>query len=85
MQRIQRVGLVSGLALAGLLSVALRPGHSSPGLAGGKFQDNAQPIRIDAPAPELVGGPWLNTPQNAPLKLASRRGKVTIVEFWTFG
>ena len=35
--------------------------------------------------PELVGGPWLNTPKNEPIKLASRKGKVTVVEFWTFG
>lgn len=36
-------------------------------------------------APELVGGPWLNTPGNVPISLASRRGKVTIVHFWTYG
>jgi hypothetical protein len=35
--------------------------------------------------PELVGGPWLNTPKGESIKLASRKGKVTIVEFWTFG
>ena len=35
--------------------------------------------------PELVGGPWLNTPKNEPIKLASRKGKVTVLEFWTFG
>ncbi|MBI3721469.1 MAG: hypothetical protein HY248_02860 [Fimbriimonas ginsengisoli] len=35
--------------------------------------------------PELVGGTWLNTPKGAPIKLADRKGKVTIVEFWTFG
>ena len=34
-------------------------------------------------APELVGKSWLNTEK--PISLASRRGKVTIVEFWTFG
>lgn len=44
-----------------------------------------QPIELDVPAPELVGGPWLNTARNAPITLAARRGKVTIVEFWTFG
>jgi peptide-methionine (R)-S-oxide reductase len=33
----------------------------------------------------LTGGAWLNTPGNKPITLASRRGKVTIVEFWTFG
>ncbi len=38
-----------------------------------------------ATAPELVGKRWFNTPQNQPLTLAARRGKVTVVEFWTFG
>ena len=36
-------------------------------------------------APELVGGPWINTPNGQPISLASRKGKVTVVEFWTFG
>ena len=36
-------------------------------------------------APELVGGPWLNTPDGKPISLANRKGKVTVVEFWTFG
>jgi thiol-disulfide isomerase/thioredoxin len=33
-------------------------------------------------APELVGDKWLNTPK--PITLASRKGKVTMVEFWAF-
>jgi peroxiredoxin len=41
-------------------------------------------IRVNQNAPELVGGPWLNTHENAPITLASRKGNVTIVEFWTF-
>jgi thiol-disulfide isomerase/thioredoxin len=40
---------------------------------------------LNEPAPELVGTSWLNTPDGKPLTLASRRGKVTIVHFWTFG
>jgi hypothetical protein len=44
-----------------------------------------QPYELDVAAPQLIGGPWLNTPRNQPIKLASLRGKVTIVEFWTFG
>ncbi len=44
-----------------------------------------QPYTLDAAAPELVGGPWLNTAKGAPIRLAARKGKVTIVEFWTFG
>ncbi len=34
------------------------------------------------PAPELNNELWLNT---EPLRLAGLRGKVVLVEFWTFG
>ena len=44
-----------------------------------------EPARIDLAAPELVGGPWINNDKNGPIKLAARKGKVTIVQFWTFG
>ena len=37
------------------------------------------------PAPELIGDSWLNLPPGARLTLASRKGKVTIVHFWTYG
>jgi hypothetical protein len=43
------------------------------------------PDRFDVAAPELVGARWLNTPGNKPLTLASRKGKVTVLHFWTFG
>jgi cytochrome c biogenesis protein CcdA/thiol-disulfide isomerase/thioredoxin len=37
------------------------------------------------PAPELTGiTGWLNTPGNAPLTLAGLRGKVVLVDFWTY-
>ncbi len=35
-------------------------------------------------APELTGNLWLNLPKGAQLSLASRKGKVTILHFWTF-
>lgn len=35
------------------------------------------------PAPELAGEVWLNT--NAPLRLADLRGRVILVDMWTFG
>lgn len=44
-----------------------------------------EPTALHAQAPELTGGPWLNTPGGQPISLAGRRGKVTVVEFWTFG
>lgn len=43
-----------------------------------------QPVALRDKAPELIGGPWLNTPNNKPLTLASRKGKVTVVQFWTY-
>jgi hypothetical protein len=43
----------------------------------------AQPgARVGQPAPEIAGGPWLNS---EPLSLAGLRGRVVFVEFWTYG
>ena len=42
-------------------------------------------ITTNRPAPELVGGPWLNTPKSKPATLASLKGKVVVLHFWTFG
>jgi hypothetical protein len=43
----------------------------------------AQPgARIGQPAPEITGGPWLNS---EPLSMAGLRGRVVFVEFWTYG
>ena len=35
-------------------------------------------------APEFVGEAWLNATNDAQISWASRKGKVTVVEFWTF-
>ena len=70
------------LAAAGVLAVA--------GASAYRINDRsavAQDVKQVATktAPELVGGPWLNTPGGKPISLASRKGQVTVVEFWTFG
>jgi hypothetical protein len=39
-------------------------------------------VAIGQPAPEITGGPWINSP---PLSLAGLRGRVVLVEFWTYG
>lgn len=52
---------------------------------GGQEPGIKQAAPFDVAAPELVGGPWLNTPGNKPITLKERKGKVTIVTFWTFG
>jgi putative oxidoreductase len=38
--------------------------------------------RVGQPAPEITGGPWINS---EPRSLAQLRGRVVLVEFWTFG
>jgi hypothetical protein len=38
--------------------------------------------RIGQPAPEITGGPWINSP---PLSMDKLRGRVVVVEFWTYG
>jgi hypothetical protein len=43
------------------------------------------PTQLDVVPPALVGGPWLNTPEGKPISLKARRGKVTLVHYWTFG
>jgi len=42
----------------------------------------AQALRAGQPAPDVAGGPWINS---QPLTLADLRGRVALVEFWTFG
>jgi peroxiredoxin len=67
--------LLLRLAFAlGLLSPA-----GSPLLGGEPSQLSANVV-----APELTGDSWLNVPKDLKLSLASRKGKVTIVHFWTF-
>lgn len=42
----------------------------------------AQGLRLGTPAPEIAGGPWINS---SPLTTADLRGRVVLVEFWTHG
>ena len=37
---------------------------------------------VGQPAPEITGGPWINS---EPLSLEKLRGRVVFVEFWTYG
>lgn len=38
--------------------------------------------RVGESAPEITGGPWINS---EPLSIEELRGRVVFVEFWTYG
>jgi hypothetical protein len=52
------------------------------GLAGADRADSTESVKIGGPAPEIAAGPWINS---APLTMAGLRGRVVVVEFWTYG
>jgi hypothetical protein len=41
-----------------------------------------QALRIGDPAPEVTGERWINS---EPLSMRGLRGRVVLVEFWTYG
>ncbi len=70
------------LALIPLLVVACAGASSTPS------QEVVLPVITNTlpdlgPAPELTNETWLNV--EAPLRLADLRGKVVVVDMWTFG
>ena len=67
------VGAMMG-AVAVLLTVVAVATPPGTGMARG--------IRIGQAAPEITGGPWINSEA---LSLAGLRGRVVLVEFWTYG
>jgi cytochrome c biogenesis protein CcdA/thiol-disulfide isomerase/thioredoxin len=56
--------------------------HSKAAVAAGKAPDR---LKDFGPAPEFAGiSDWINTPGSQPLSLAKLRGKVVLVDFWTY-
>lgn len=66
MRRIRALALGVGMLLAG----------AGPSEAAGTL------VAVGQAAPDITGGPWINS---APLSLAGLRGRVVLVEFWTYG
>ena len=59
------------LSFAALLAAGLSAGPAA-----------GQALRIGAPAPEVAGDRWINS---EPLTTQGMRGRVLLVEFWTYG
>ncbi|MCI0395467.1 MAG: hypothetical protein L0332_02290 [Chloroflexi bacterium] len=87
---------ILGLGLAACSAVSRPAGQPQSGNQGGveviaSGQVDVPPTPTLAveelpdlgPAPEISNDLWLNT--DGPLPLAALRGKVVLVEFWTFG
>jgi hypothetical protein len=62
-----------GIALAAVVLVLAAVVVTS---AGG------QALAPGRPAPDIAGGPWINS---EPLTMPALRGRVVLVEFWTYG
>jgi hypothetical protein len=60
---------VLGIAMAGVIAVAFGAGPRAAG------------IRVGEPAPEITGGPWINSES---LSMQKLKGRVVYVEFWTY-
>ena len=73
--------------LFGLITLLLFGCASQEGNPFGQSADSSMPKLTSlpdlGPAPELTNDTWLNV--DAPLRLADLRGKVVILEMWTFG
>jgi hypothetical protein len=54
-----------------LMATALAPGAAA-----------GQALRLGAAAPEVTGQGWINS---EPLTMRALRGRVVLVEFWTYG
>ncbi|HMH52579.1 MAG TPA: hypothetical protein VK548_20230 [Candidatus Acidoferrum sp.] len=67
---VLRSAFIAALVCLALVGIALHGGAQGRGPA------------LDRPAPEIVGGPWINS---EPLAPAALRGRVVLVDFWTYG
>jgi hypothetical protein len=75
--------------LWGLAALALAACSGAPQPGRASEMNEAAPPKVEVPlkdygpAPELTNEVWLNT--DRPLRLADLRGKVVLIDFWTFG
>src|SRR6267154_4863916 len=78
-RRNMLIGIVAGVVIVAALSYAT----GLTKLIRRSFGSSTEYRRSESvTAPELAAGEWINS---APLKLNELRGRVVLIEFWTFG
>jgi thiol-disulfide isomerase/thioredoxin len=78
-RRNMLIGIVAGILFVGAISYAT----GLTKLIRSSFGSSTEYKSSEsAAAPELAAGEWINS---APLKLNDLRGRVVLIEFWTFG
>jgi thiol-disulfide isomerase/thioredoxin len=78
-RRNMLIGIVAGVLIVGALSYAT----GLTKLIRSSFGSSTEYKSSEsATAPELAAGEWINS---TPLKLNELRGRVVLIEFWTFG
>ena len=84
MQRATHIALLL-LLVGGLLGACTSPPQNVPSPPAAS--QNQEVMSMDLPnlgqAPEISGDVWINSDQ--PLTLAGLRGKVVLLDMWTFG
>jgi len=71
---------MSAIRVLTLCAAVLLPAATSP--VAVPADAAGRQVRVGKAAPEITGGPWINS---EPLSLAALRGRVVMVEFWTYG
>jgi hypothetical protein len=79
---LNRGGWWSMLSWEAPMSVRVWLGLALAVVALAALPTGAQVARTGTGAPDVTGGPWINS---APLTLPALRGRVVLVEFWTYG
>jgi len=64
------------------VAVAATVAALAAGIGTAPVAEGQRGARVGQTAPEITGGPWLNS---EPLSLTGLRGRVVFVEFWTYG
>jgi cytochrome c biogenesis protein CcdA/thiol-disulfide isomerase/thioredoxin len=76
---------LAGIRGASAHGIGARAASAARGTGGGAGAGPDSGLPVLGEAPEFVGNErWFNTPGERPLSLASLRGRVVLVDFWTY-